>query len=201
MDRAELLRRIKNKGMTFEKFNDLADTKIRETDESKLDNEAKRKFGFTQLNQRRTYRILKTYKVNEKIEKAISKIIQPQTWMILTEDWCGDSAQNLPYIYKYSELNDNIELKILNRESNLDIMDKYLTNGVRAIPMFIAFDENGNELFEWGPRPEEAKELVAKWKAEGDTKDQFNEKLHLWYGRNRGKDFEKEFLRLLDREA
>ncbi|MEN8193878.1 MAG: thioredoxin family protein [Bacteroidota bacterium] len=201
MDRAELLRRIKNKGMTFEKFNDLADTKIRETDESKLDNEAKRKFGFTQLNQRRTYRILKTYKVNEKIEKAISKIIQTQTWMILTEDWCGDSAQNLPYIYKYSELNDNIELKILNRESNLDIMDKYLTNGVRAIPMFIAFDENGNELFEWGPRPEEAKELVAKWKAEGDTKDQFNEKLHLWYGRNRGKDFEKEFLRLLDREA
>ncbi len=118
--------------------------------------------------------------------------------MILTEDWCGDSAQNLPYLHKISQLNDHIDLKLLYRDDNLEIIDQYLTNGGRAIPKLVMFDKNGNELFQWGPRPEKAKKLVAQWKAEGDTADQFNEKLHLWYGRNRGKAFEDDFLKLLN---
>jgi len=40
-------------------------------------------------------------------------------------------------------------------------MDKYLTNGGRVIPKLVAFDKDMNELFQWGPRPEEVKILVA----------------------------------------
>lgn len=197
MNNKELIEKIKNEGISFEQFNNQADIHSIEMDKSLLDEVGKKKLGFTQLNQRRTHRILKTYKVSEKIKEVVSKITEPQTWMILTEDWCGDSAQNLPYLYKISQLNDHIDLKILYRDDHLETMDRYLTNGGRAIPKIVALDKNGNELFQWGPRPEKAKILVEQWKAEGDTKDQFNEKLHLWYGRNRGKAFEEEFIKLL----
>ncbi|MCK5456794.1 MAG: thioredoxin family protein [Melioribacteraceae bacterium] len=197
MNQKELLEKVKNKSISFEQFNNQADTYSVDIDESSLDEVERKKLGFTTLNQKRTYRILKTYKVSEKIKEVVSKITEPQTWMILTEDWCGDSAQNLPYLYKISQLNDRIDLKLLYRDDNLEIMDRYLTNGGRAIPKLVAFDKDGNELFQWGPRPEEARKLVAQWKAEGDAADQFNEKLHLWYGRNRGKAFDDDFLKLL----
>lgn len=196
MNKKELVEKIQNEGISFEQFNNQADAYSLEVDESLLDEIGTKKLGFTKLNQRRTYRILKTYKVSEKLKEVVSGITEPQTWLILTENWCGDSAQNLPYLYKISELNDNIDLKILYRDENLEIMDKYLTNGGRAIPKTVAFDKNGNDLFQWGPRPEEAKILIQQWKAEGDTADQFNEKLHLWYGRNRGKAFEEEFIKV-----
>ena len=46
-----------------------------------------------------------------------------------------------------AELNQKINLKIILRDTNPVIMDLYLTNGTRSIPIFVAFDEKGNELF------------------------------------------------------
>ena len=197
MDNKKLIEIVNTKGISFEQFNTQADVSLIDIDESPMNDTDRKKLGFTQLNQRRTSRIFKSYKINDKIKNVISSIHEQQTWMILTEDWCGDSAQTVPYLYKISKLNDLIDLRILYRDDNLDIMDKYLTNGGRAIPKLVAFDKDMNELFQWGPRPEEAKILVAQWRAEGDTKDQFNEKLHLWYGRNRGKAVEEDLLKLL----
>ena len=118
--------------------------------------------------------------------------------MVLTEDWCGDSAQNLPYIAKIAECNSLIKLRILPRDQNLDLMDLYLTDQKsRSIPKLVAFDEFGNELFQWGPRPYEAQKLVMELNALGLSKNEFNEKLHLWYGRNKGKSIENEFVELL----
>ena len=117
--------------------------------------------------------------------------------MVLSEDWCGDSAQTIPYLVKMADLNPNIELRILLRDKNLDIMDLYLTDGNRAIPKLVAFDYIGNELFTWGPRPYEARQLVNKAKAEGKPKEQFLQELHLWYGRNRGKNLEVEILNIM----
>lgn len=39
-------------------------------------------------------------------------------------------------------------------------MDLHLTNGGRAIPKLIVFDENDNKIFQWGPRPVEAQNLL-----------------------------------------
>ncbi len=118
--------------------------------------------------------------------------------MIITEDWCGDSAQNIPFLLKMTESNPNIEFKIIYRDQNTDIIDMYLTNGGRAIPKIVGFNSEGNELLQWGPRPEYAKQLVKDWKESGLTKEEFNEKLHLWYGRDRGKTLEVEFASILE---
>ena len=192
----EFLVKIKDIGIPFVEFNNNANLHAEELLAPIIDDHKKLLHGFTQLNQRRTARILKSYRVSEEASQAMESIKTPQTWLIITEDWCGDSAQNIPFLFMMSLLNPNINIKIIYRDENLDIIDKYLTNGGRAIPKVIGLDTDGNELFQWGPRPEVAKKLVKDWKESGLKKEEFNKKLHLWYGRDRGKTFEKEFIEL-----
>ncbi len=186
-------------GYTFSEYVEVLSNKINSTDITKLSGEELERFETTKLNFQRISRINKSYTVSENLTSKIKQIDKPQLWMVLTEDWCGDSAQNIPYISKMAECNPLIDLRILIRDENPDIMDLYLTNGTaRSIPKLIAFDLVGNELFQWGPRPVEGQKLVDKAKAEGKTKEQFLNDLHLWYGRNRGKNLEEEFSNLFD---
>ncbi len=157
----------------------------------------KAKFEFTKLNFQRSSRLEKNFEPAEESKNVISQINNKQQWIIITEIWCGDSAQSIPVIQKLSQLNNNIDFKILFRDSNLDFMDLYLTNGGRSIPKLIVFDENGNEVFQWGPRPLEVQELFTKLKNDGLEKADISKKIHLWYGRNRGKAVEKELIELL----
>lgn len=149
------------------------------------------------LNLQRTTRILRTYTVPDEVRSAIRSIKQPQLWMVLTEPWCGDSAQSLPYIARMAECNTLIRLKLLLRDMNPDIMDGYLTDGTRGIPKLVVFDREGNELFRWGPRPREAQKMFLEAKAEGLTKPEALERVHRWYGRNRGRDIEQEIIALI----
>lgn len=80
-------------------------------------------------------------------------------------------------------------------------MNQYLTNGTRSIPKLVAFNKDGEELFRWGPRPEAAVKLINQWKEEGLQKQEWMEKLHLWYSRNKGSELEKEFVELIKKEV
>ena len=195
-EKINFLRRINEIGISYTHFCARVAERAQESHEDIADPHEKKLHALTRLNQRRSTRIVRTYKISEETAHIIKSIESPQTWLIITEDWCGDSAQNLPFIYRLSELNPNIELKIIYRDANLDIIDRYLTNGGRAIPKVIGFDSCGNELFQWGPRPKIAQQFVKEWKESGLTPPEYNEKLHLWYGRDRGKTFEKEFVGL-----
>lgn len=184
---------IRNKSLTFPEFLAKAEAKI-DSGEGILPE----LFEYTKLNIHRMKRILKTYRPSEEIAEKVKTISREMTWMVITEDWCGDSAQNLPYIYKIAELNDKIKLIILERDSNLEIMDQYLTSGARSIPKLICFDDREHEIFRWGARPRGAAELMKNLKAEGMEKDKMIEKLHLWYANNKGKEIEAEFSELID---
>lgn len=170
---------------------------VNDTDESELTEEDKEIYGHTKMNLQRSLRIEKTYMPSEEIKNEITGISFPQLWMLITEAWCGDSAQNLPYLAKIASLNPLIDFRIIMRDDDTSIIDNYLTNGTRSIPILVAFDSDGNELLKWGPRPQEAVELVKNSKADGMPKEVFLEKLHLWYGRNRGAALEKEIIDLV----
>jgi hypothetical protein len=188
------LDRRPHNGLTYKEYFKQFQTKVDTFDPSSLNEDEKKLFEYTKLNFQRSSRINKTYNVSSNLCETMKKISKNQLWMVITEDWCGDSAQNLPYIAKISECNLKIDLRILLRDHNLDIMDLYLTNNkLRSIPKLVAFDEVGNELFQWGSRPKEAQDLVTRLKEEGKTHDEFIEQLHLWYGKNRGKSLESEF--------
>jgi len=110
------------------------------------------------------------YTPSDELQAAVEAIDEPQLWMVLTEPWCGDSAFLLPVVAEAAALNDDVTLRILLRDDNLDIMDQYLTGGSRSIPKLVAFDEAGSERFVWGPRPESARRLFAELREEYDDK-------------------------------
>ncbi len=189
----KLLERIERDGISYSNFMELTQKKI--NDETFKNNE---KYDVTKLNLQRSNRIYRTYIVSEELKKSVLNIDSPLIWMVITEDWCGDSAQNLPYISKIAEINPLIELKIILRDSNLDIMDLYLTDGKsRSIPKLVVFDKEGNEVFLWGPRPKNAQKKVEDGKRSGLTKDEYLANLHSWYTENKGRDLEDEFFELL----
>ncbi len=186
-----------HKGLAFNEVLSKMLVKVETTNPDALDKEALHQFEFVKLNMQRIRRILRTYTPSDDIKELITGISEPQLWMVISEDWCGDSAQILPHISKMAELNPLINLRIISRDANPEVMNHYLTNGSRSIPILVAFDEKGNELFKWGPRPAEGQEVVNKAKAEGMSKDKFLELLHIWYTKNKGAAIESEFKVLL----
>ncbi len=185
-----------HKGMNYREYiqsviNDVA------SDPGIISNDEKELLEYKKLNLQRSSRIERTYVISEELKSLIENINDKQLWMVITEGWCGDSAQILPHIAKMADLNPNVDLKILLRDSNPDIMDLYLTHGTRSIPILVAFDLEGNELFTWGPRPKALQTLINKWKSEGIVKPELFEKLHLWYAKDKGKEIEEEFIKIL----
>ncbi len=199
MNYSELKKKIDDKGISYSDFINLTIEEITNTSINDLDPAEIRRFNFKNLNLQRSNRIVRTYTPGEELKHALSEISEPQLWMVITENWCGDSAQNLPYIYTMTTLNPLIDLKVLTRDSNPDIMDEFLTNGTRSIPILAAFNYEGEELFRWGPRPKTAVSLINQWKSEGMEKTEWTEKLHLWYARNKGGEIEKEFIELIEK--
>jgi len=155
---------------------------------------------FTKLNLARTQRIHKTISISPALKKAVENLEHSYTWMVITEAWCGDSAQNLPVIAELAKLNPGkIKLYILLRDENAELMDNYLTNGARAIPKLIAVNETlGKEAFAWGPRPAAARELLTAWKKNpaGKTWEEFEKELHGWYAKDKSTSIQEEFIHI-----
>lgn len=155
----------------------------------------------TKLNAQRMKRIDKQVVLSYIIKNIVENNSKRWTWIVLAETWCGDGAQNIPVIAKIAELSPNIELKIILRDENPEVMEAYLTNGSKSIPKLICFDaETNNEIGVWGPRPDVIRDMVKKYKAENPTvsHDEFVKNLHLWYAKDKGESLQKNFESLLN---
>lgn len=117
------------------------------------DPEERRLYHYLNYNWERQADVHESYTPSESLRSAVRGLKTPHLWMVLTEPWCGDSAYLLPVIADAADLSDQVVLRILLRDKNLDVMDQYLTDGSRSIPKLVAFAEDGEELFTWGPRP------------------------------------------------
>ena len=136
--------------------------------------------NYSMLNDRRMKRLDKTIKISEETIQEFQKVKRPQTWLVLTEGWCGDAAQNLPILNKIASDTANIDLKIVLRDENLDLIDLFLTNGGRNIPKLIALDKDNNVLDLWGPRPTVATKMVIDYKEKNGALDpQFKQDLQV----------------------
>lgn len=65
------------------------------------------------------------------------------TWRILAvaEDWCGDSAYNLPYVARLVEAVDGLDLRIVNSSVGRALMESHRTpDGRAATPTFLLLD-------------------------------------------------------------
>lgn len=141
---------------------------------------------YTKMNVARMRRHEKTTKLPESLLSVTSNLSKEIVLLVLTEGWCGDAAQILPVIQIVAETTDKIDIRVLLRDDNLEIMDRYLTNGARSIPIIVGLDsETMQELFVWGPRPKPAAELFASLRAAQTPPAEVAEQLHKWYAKDR----------------
>ena len=162
-------------------------------------NQSEDLLNYSKLNNSRMKRLDKTFEVSEKTEESIRNFSKNQIWIVLTESWCGDAAHALPVINKITESAKNINLRVLLRDENESLMNKFLTNGNKSIPKLIMLDADTKELVDtWGPRPSEAAKMVQMHKEKyGFFDDEFKKDLQVWYNANKGLNIEEDILELL----
>lgn len=159
------------------------------------------KTNFTKLNFSRSKRLIKTVELSEAQKKAFKDISKKQTWLVITEPWCGDGAQSLPLFNKIAENSEKIDLKIILRDENPELMDAFLTNGSRSIPKLIILDENLQLINHWGPRSKAATKVVNSYIQEhGKIDDQLKTELQVWYNKNKGEAILNEIPKLMGRK-
>ncbi|MGN8225873.1 thioredoxin family protein [Gracilimonas sp. BCB1] len=184
---------------SFEEYTDLVQQLF---DDGRTTNDDNRPdmLEYTKLNIHRSSKWNKRAKISEELQRELSDFPGKMIWLVITEGWCGDAAQSLPFIHKMSELSDNIDLKLILRDQYPEVMDEFLTNGSRSIPKVIALDHETLEVLgTWGPRPKEIQETYMGERANPDIENKIaTQNLHLWYARNKGKAMQEEFLQLLD---
>lgn len=160
------------------------------------------KIDYTKLNFSRTKRLDKTAEISEESMEAFKNISEKQTWLVISEPWCGDAAQTLPFLNKIAELSENIDLKIVLRDENPELMDQFLTNGSQSIPILIKIDENFDVIETFGPRSKAATKLVTHYKTEhGKIDDAFKEILQVWYNNNKGVSIVNDILKTIEVKA
>ncbi|QHL88687.1 thioredoxin family protein [Nibribacter ruber] len=85
----------------------------------------------------------------------------PMVWLVLTEGWCGDAAQNVPILASLAEKSTQITFLTILRSEHPAVMDAYLTNGGKSIPKLICLDARTLQpLGSWGPRPQALQEAI-----------------------------------------
>ncbi|HLI52572.1 MAG TPA: thioredoxin family protein [Thermomicrobiaceae bacterium] len=86
----------------------------------------------------------------------------PLKILVLTEDWCTDSAQMVPAVARLAREVPGVELRLLRRDLHRDFAAGYpRADGYQAIPIFILLDGSGRELGTLIERPARATEEMA----------------------------------------
>ena len=153
------------------------------------------KIKYTKLNLSRSKRLDKTATITQTFQSQFKNICEKQTWLVITEPWCGDAAQTLPFLNKIAETSDYIDLKIVLRDEHPKLMDQFLTNGSKSIPKLIILNDQYEVLEQWGPRSQAATKLVTDYKTEhGQLDDTFKTQLQLWYNKDKGASIVKEMV-------
>ncbi|MDT7828532.1 thioredoxin family protein [Pricia sp. S334] len=161
--------------------------------------------NYTLMNDRRMRRFDKTVKVDADIRAEIASVSRQITLLVLTESWCGDAAPSLPVMNKVADLNDNISFKVLLRDENTGLMNRFLTNGAMSIPKLIFLDAGATRPEDkyipfavWGPRPLPAAQLVLDHKERhGEILPELKEELQQWYNKDKGQTILREITALL----
>jgi len=126
------------------------------------------------------------------------KGFKPVNIIVLTEPWCGDSLAIFPVVRKIAEANGNWDMKVLRRDENPDLMDRFLTRGARAVPIFLFLSTDSSLLFRWGPRPKAAQDIFELYREEFKQgkieKSDVIKKIRNFYARDRGQAILAELL-------
>ncbi|GAK92228.1 thioredoxin [Nonlabens ulvanivorans] len=96
---------------------------------------------YTKLNNQRMKRLDKTLKILPQYQEFLNSFDKDVYFLIITESWCGDAAQTMPMMNKVAQA-AGVDFKVVLRDENPLLMERFLTNGGRAIAKLILVDKN-----------------------------------------------------------
>ena len=156
--------------------------------------------NYSHLNETRMNRLEKTLKIAQDNADKLESLKNEYIWLVISEGWCGDAAQLLPVFDKLVGVSQGkIEMRIVLRDENEELMNLFLTNKGKAIPKLIVINKGtGSALAHWGPRPKGASDLIANYKKEhGAIDEQAKTDLQLWYLHDKGLSCQSEVVDMM----
>lgn len=156
-------------------------------------------YQYTKMNWTRMGRWLKRFEPSEAFQQFVNTISEKQQWIIITEPWCGDAAHSVPMLTKMAAQNPNITVDIQLRDSAPFLIDSYLTNGGKSIPILIIRNQEDADLAVWGPRPKGCQDLFLSLKEQGKDFSDIKEEIQKWYNTDKGVEIQKEIQALLQK--
>ncbi|CAG5080346.1 thioredoxin family protein [Parvicella tangerina] len=152
---------------------------------------------YTKLSLARTKRGLKTLFPSDELKSTAANSSR-KNWLLITEAWCGDAGNIVPMIANLAEAIKEVDLRIALRDEHPEIMDHFLTNGSRSIPIFVAMNSDMEYASHWGPRPRPAQKMVMNNKNNPQVStEEFQVQLQKWYLEDRGATLDKELVEYL----
>lgn len=155
---------------------------------------------FTRLNAQRMKRLVRTTQVPEALLDQSRPLAGVQHWVLITESWCGDAAQIAPLLIVLAQ-QCGVQLDIILRDDEHGVIADFLTNGGRAIPIWVVASEKGEVLRFWGPRPQHVQQMVQRFRDAPEPKESylaFSKGVQQWYNADGGRAFFGEAGRLLN---
>ena len=176
-----------NNALSFEAY--------KEAFQIEMENGSSKYAKYLPQNWQRQSRLERKFKLTPELIQALGSTQNKRKWLVITEHWCGDAAQINPIIYKIAEASEGvIDLRFTYRDVNEELIDAHLTNGSRSIPILIEMTEDFKVLKTYGPRPDEAQEIVLDLLAK---KESYSIPLHTWYAKDKQNALKRDFVKFL----
>jgi hypothetical protein len=147
--------------------------------------------GYSKLNDHRMNRLDKTFEPGT--EWVLLRGGKTSRILVITEGWCGDSAQIIPVIAKIAD-SLGIDLRCILRDEHPDLMAEHLSNGKRSIPILLFLDAKSHLLCSWGPRPAQLQARILEEKGRGVSHEEWKKNAQLWYNNDRQQSLQQEWL-------
>jgi thioredoxin family protein len=122
--------------------------------------------------------------------------------LVVAEDWCGDSANTLPYLARLAEAApDVLDLRIVDSSIGRPVMEEHKTpDGRAATPTVVVLDESGALIAAWVERPSGLQKwYIGQQDVLGRT--ELLDQKYKWYREDQGRSAIREVVELLTLNA
>lgn len=183
--------------MSYEDYMALIE-KLLEEGKTTGPNQSESLTNYARLNHQRMTRIHKQTTLSEDLLQTIAAA-KHRIWLVITEGWCGDAANSVPVMDLVAQAGSAVTLKLILRDEHPEVMDQFLTNGGKSIPIVVVLDAETREVItRWGPRPAPAQQLILDHKENPVEGRDIYRDLQLWYNQDKGATLQAEFAQLLN---
>jgi hypothetical protein len=127
----------------------------------------------------------------------------PGSWrlLVVAEDWCGDSANTIPYVAKLVDVAGNLDLRIINSTVGRTIMESHRTpDGRAATPTVILLTDDFQEAGCWVERPRRLQDWFLSNEDKLSEKDLYDQK-YAWYAEDQGQETLEDIVAMIEAAA